>query len=405
MTYQPIKLSDHVYFVGVKDPDLRVFDIIMETKYGTTYNAYLVKGSEKAALIDAAKANFTDEHIARIEAIMPIDKIDYLVLNHTEPDHSGSAKKLLEINPNLTVVASAPGLANLKAILNQAFPSIRATNELVLPLGGAKLHFFIQPNLHWPDTIFTYLPQDQVLFTCDFFGAHYGLTGLYPQDFPSEAAFIASLEHYFVSIMAPFKADVRRALDLIDTLDLKLVATSHGAIIDEANIETVKRLYREWSKPLSNPVVPLVVIPIASAYGYTAKIAEKVEEGLKQAYSGAINVEKYDVVTTPLDQIVERIGEADAFLIGSTTILKDTVKPIWDILSSLNPEIHGKKKASAFGSYGWSGEAVNHILERLKQLKMHTIDGLRIRFNPSNEEQDQAVAFGLAFAEFMKKNA
>ncbi|MDD5601564.1 MAG: FprA family A-type flavoprotein [Candidatus Izemoplasmatales bacterium] len=404
MTYPPIKLTKHVFFVGVKDPDLRVFDIIMETKFGTTYNAYLVKGSEKAALIDAAKADFTEEHIARIEAIMPIEKIDYLILNHTEPDHSGSAKKLLEINPNMTIVASAPGLSNLKAILNQAFPSLRATNELVLPLGGAELRFFIQPNLHWPDTIFTYLPQDQVLFTCDFFGAHYGLTGLYPHDFPSEAAFTSSLEHYFVSIMAPFKVDVQRALDLIDTLDVKLVATSHGAIIDEAHVDKVKRYYREWSQPHPKHSIPLVVIPIASAYGYTAKIADKVEEGLKQAYSGAINVEKYDVVTTPLERIVERIGEADAFLIGSTTILKDTVKPIWDILSSLNPEIHGRKKASAFGSYGWSGEAVNHIIERLKQLKMQTIEGLRIRFNPSNDEQDQAVAFGRSFAEFLKNN-
>jgi flavorubredoxin len=400
-----MKISDHVYFVGVKDVDLRVFDIIMETKHGTTYNAYLVKGSEKTALIDATKANFAEEHIARIEAIMPIEQIDYLILNHTEPDHSGSARQLLEKNPNLTVVASAPGLANLKAILNRPFQSIRATDQMVIALGDRELKFFIQPNLHWPDTMFTYLPQEDVLFTCDFFGAHYGLAGLYPRDYPSMEDFVSSLEHYFFSIMAPFKADVRRALDLIDTLEVTLVETSHGAILDGKTIDTAKRKYREWSAMDPKSAVPLVVIPIASAYGYTAKIADRVEAGLKQAYSGKIIVEKYDVVTTPVDTIVKRLAASDAFLIGTTTILKDTVKPIWDLLTSLNPEIHGKKPASAFGSYGWSGEAVFHVIERLKQLKMATMDGLRIRFDPSEDEQGQAIAFGLAFAEFMKLHA
>ncbi|MBN2504475.1 MAG: FprA family A-type flavoprotein [Bacilli bacterium] len=402
MQTNTLPLSKTVHWVGVNDYDLRIFDIVMETKFGTTYNAYLIKGKDKTALIDTTKANFGDDFIAKVESLEAIDKIDYLVLNHTEPDHSGSVIQILEKNPEITIIASGPGLSNLKEILNRPFKSIRATDDLKISLGDKELSFFIQPNLHWPDTLFTYLPDERMLFTCDYFGAHYAFEGVFAKNVPDRNDYVEALKNYFDSIMSPFKPDVIRALDKIKDLDLEYIATSHGPVLDETIMEEAKKLYRQWATESKKNAEPLIVMAIASAYGYTAKMADRIALAIEKELQGKVRVEKYDVVEADTKTIVSRIVEADAFLIGTTTILKDTVKPIWDILVELNPEIHGKKIASAFGSYGWSGEGVINVMQRLAQLKMKTIDGLRIRFNPSEDQLNLADDFGIRFAKMLK---
>lgn len=396
------KLADKVYWVGVNDYDLRVFDIIMETEFGSTYNAYLVIGNEKTALIDTAKVDFQDDYIAKVQSLVDLKKVDYVVLNHTEPDHSGSVAKLLDLNPDLTIVATAAGLSNLKEIVNRPFKSVQAKDDAVLSLGNRSLRFFTLPNLHWPDTMFTWLEEEKILFTCDFFGAHYAFEGVFAKNVKEPEDYRKALKDYFDAIMSPFKKFVQKGLDRIKDLPLKYVATSHGPVLDETNIEEAKALYAKWAEIKPKNAVPLVVIPVASAYGYTRKMAEEVKRGIEAGFSGNVKVEVYDVVGTMTHYIVDRIEAADAFLIGSTTILSDTLKPIWDILSSLNPVMNGGKFASAFGSYGWSGEAVPNIMARLAQLKMKTIEGYRLRFNPSEDQLKEAFAFGLKFAGFMQ---
>ena len=395
-------LTDSIHWVGVNDYDLRVFDIVMETKLGTTYNAYLVRGKNKTALIDTAKANFSDDFVAKVESLVDIKEIDYLILNHTEPDHSGAVSRILEKNPDITIIASGPGLSNLKEILNRPFNSLRATEDLKISLGDKELSFFILPNLHWPDTIFTYLPEEKTLFTCDFFGAHYAFEGVLAKNVPNKDDYLEGLKNYFDSIMSPFKPFVLTALERIKDLELDYIATSHGPVLDHTIMDEAKSLYREWATTRKETDLPLVVVALASAYGYTAKIASTVIATLKSEFAGKIEIELYDVVETRTEKIVSRIEKADAFLIGTTTILKDAVKPIWDILGSLNPEIHGGKFASAFGSYGWSGEGVINVMARLSQLRMKTIDGLRIRFNPSDEQLKLAVDYAKQFAELLK---
>ncbi|MGI6392765.1 MAG: FprA family A-type flavoprotein [Candidatus Izemoplasmatales bacterium] len=397
MQHNTFELVKDVFWVGVNDYDLRVFDIIMETKYGTTYNAYLIKGSEKTALIDTTKASFGEEFIAKIKSLTDISKIDYLILNHTEPDHSGSVERILDLNPEITIIASGPGLSNLKKIVNRPFKSVRATEELAISLGDKTLKFMIQPNLHWPDTIFTHLIEDNILFTCDFFGSHYAFEGVLLKNVRDKAEFNESFKYYFDSIMSPFKASVRKALDAISGLKLRYVATSHGPVLDEEDLEEAKELYRRWAEEKEAGRLKMV-IAYASAHGYTKKIAEKIQEGIEAVSQGKFDVILYDAVTTPLGEIVSEIEKADAFLIGSTTILRDAPKPIWDILSSLNPEIHSGKLAGAFGSYGWSGEAVKNISERFSQLKMRIVEGLRIRFNPSEQQGMEIRKFGEEFA-------
>jgi len=403
MQTNTLELAKDIFWVGVNDYDLRVFDIVMETEFGTSYNAYLIKGSEKTALVDTAKANFSDDFIAKVESLIDIGKLDYLILNHTEPDHSGSVIRILEKNPGITIIASGPGLSNVKEIINRPFNSLRAKDDLVVSLGNRTLTFFLLPNLHWPDTMFTYLQEDRILFTCDYFGAHYAFEGVFAKHVLSKADYLKSFKYYFDSIMSPFKPFVLKALEKTKDLEVIYVATSHGPVLDETMIEEARNKYQEWAAHRPTSPKPLVVIPYASAYGYTYKMLEQVVAAIKSELKDDVVIEVYDIVSTKTEDIVSRIEVADAFLIATTTILKDTVKPIWDILSSLNPEIHGGKIASAFGSYGWSGEGVTNIMQRLTQLKMKTIEGLKVRFNPSESQLHESEEFGRHFARHLKE--
>jgi len=396
------KLADKVFWVGVNDYDLRVFDIVMETEFGSTYNAYLVVGSEKTALIDTAKVDFQDDYLAKVASLHDIGKIDYLVLNHTEPDHSGSVAKLLELNPSLTIVATAAGLSNLKEIVNVPFRAVQAKDDAVLSLGNRTLRFFTLPNLHWPDTMFTWLEEEKILFTCDFFGAHYAFEGVFAKNVKDPNDYRKALKDYFDAIMSPFRKFVQKGLERIKDLPLRYVATSHGPILDETNIEETKLLYARWAEIKPKNAVPLVVIPYVSAYGYTQKMAREIKRGIEAGFASGVHVELIDVVGTLTHNIVSRIEASDAFLIGSTTILADAPKSVWDILSSLNPVIHGGKFAAAFGSYGWSGEAVPNLTARLQQLKMKTVEGPRFRFNPSETQLKACYDFGVGFANVMQ---
>ncbi len=394
-TYEIIK---DIYWVGVVDYDLRVFDIIMETEFGSTYNAYLVKGSEKTALIDTAKAKFSNEYVAKVKELAGIDKIDYLVVNHTEPDHSGSIINLLEMNPEIEIYASGPAIINLKEILNRDFKSIKIKDGMELSLGNRTLKFYYQPNLHWPDTMFTYVEEDNFLFTCDFFGAHYAFDDVMFDKLDNKDNYFKALEDYYIAIMSHFGPFVRNGIKRVEELNPDFIAVSHGAVLDKNIIPKVVSLYKEWSREHKKMDKPLIVIPYVSAYGYTEKMAEAIKQGIESGYNGEVYVEMYDLVYNDLKKVISRIEIADGILIGSSTLVRDTVKVVWDLLAMMNNEMLKGKVASAFGSYGWSGEAVPNIIERLNQLKVKTVEGMKVKFNPSENQLKEVIEFGKQFA-------
>lgn len=402
MQTNTFEIKNNIYWIGVNDYDLRVFDIVMETVYGTTYNAYLVKGSEKTALIDTTKATFQDDYIAKLTQLVDVSTIDYLFMNHTEPDHAGSIERLLSLSPNITIVATNAGINNIKEIINHDFKHIVAKEDMVISLGNWTLRTFLLPNLHWPDTMFTYMEEEKMLFTCDFFGAHYAFEGVLASNVDHSEHYMEGLKNYFDSIMSPFKKFVVKALDKIAPLAVDYVLTGHGPVVDSSNYQAVTQMYREWSKPKEVNEHPLIIIPYASAYGYSKKMADAVCEGIRKSFDSLVEIETYDLVETPVSLVVERIRQADAFLMATTTILSDAVEPIWEVLVRLNPVMDGGKFASAFGSYGWSGEGVVNVMTRLKQLRMKTLEGLRIKFNPSVDQLQECVQFGFAFGSFMQ---
>lgn len=377
-----IKLKDNLYSVGVLNPGLRVFDIIMESKYGTSYNAFLLTG-KKNILIDTVHESFFDEYLQNIESIVSVSKIDCLIMNHTEPDHSGSVAKLLALNPDLTVYCSMAAKKFLTGIVNHDFKCIVVKQGDKVEWDEQALEFIVAPMLHWPDSIFTWAPSLKTLFTCDFLGCHYceptmlDTTIHYPDKYRGE------FEYYFCGIFGPFKSYVLAGLDKMRGLPVEMVCPSHGPCLTES-IAECEELYRTWSEPEKSEK-KVVGIFFASAYGYTKLLAETAADELSK--NPLLDVKLVDIVFTPFDQVASLINRCDAVLAGSCTINRDAPKIVWDMLSCVDAVNTRSKPAGAFGSYGWTGEAVPMMKSRLEHLKFKFIgDGLRVNFRPNEDD-------------------
>lgn len=398
------KITEDLFWVGALDPNLRIFDIIMETKFGTSYNSYLLKGSQGIALFETVKEKFFDEHLEKIRLITNLEDINYIVVNHTEPDHAGSVEKLLEYAPNATVVGSSLAIKYLSEIINKPFNSKVVKDGETLSLGDKTLKFISAPQLHWPDTMYSYVVEDETLITCDSFGAHYCddriLKSSIEED--KEDDYVEAYNYYFRMIMGPFKPFMLKAMVKIKDLKLNYICPGHGLVLDKSNIEKFMNLYREWCQPTKREKQS-IVIPYVTAYGYTETIAQAIKRGIESA-NFDVDILMYDLVTADMNEVLKEINECSGLLIGSPTLLADTLPQIWTILSSLNPVIHRGLPASCFGSYGWSGEALKNITERYKQLKLNVVsEPLGIIFKASEENLETAFNFGLDFAKKVLK--
>ena len=396
---ESLKLAENVYWLGVQDHDLEVFDVVMETKYGTSYNSYFVKGEEKVALFDTVKAPYFDDYLKKIEGLVSIDKIDYLIVHHTEPDHAGSIEKLIKLNPNLTIIASAVAIRYLRNIVNIDFKSQAVKMNDELDLGGRTLKFISAPNLHWPDTIYSYLVEEEILFTCDSFGSHYAFDEVLMSKLPASKNedYMDALLNYYNPIFAPFKTYVLKAIASLSNYKIKMICPGHGPVLD-ARIEEIMNIYKEWSTE-NFSMDKLVVIPFTSAYGYTKIMAETIKEGILMV-NPSVEVRLYDLDIKSYpelkEQLLQDLYQADAIAIGATTINKDAVPIIWDVLTAMNPVTHGGKFGAAFGSYGWSGEAVDNVHARLTQLKLKMIEPVKLCFKPDEEKLVDVLKLGKA---------
>lgn len=389
-----LELKKDLFWAGILDKDLRVFDIIMYTEFGTTYNSYILKCGEKTVLFETAKAKFYDEYRETLSEKLDIASIDYIVVNHTEPDHAGSIAKIVAENPGVQIIATPTAISFLKHIVNGDFYSIPVKTGDELVIGDKTLRFFAVPNLHWPDSMYTYVVEDKVLFTCDSFGSHYAHDGILRSTVTDTEGYLRATKYYYDNILGPFKQPfMTKGLDVVRSLDVDMICPGHGPVLD-SHLEELLALYEEWGEVTKNEKAT-VVIPYVSAYGYTEELAIKIAEGIKEA--GDIDVKLYDMVTADAAEVSAEIGAADGILFGSPTILGEALKPIWDLVTGMFPPVHGGKLASAFGSYGWSGEAVPHLIERLKQVKLRVVDGFRVRFKPSEKELAEATEFGFLF--------
>lgn len=389
-----LELRNGFYWAGIIDDNLRVFDIIMYTEFGTTYNSYVWKAGDKVVLFETAKEKFFDEYLDKLKELIDVTKIDYLIVNHTEPDHAGSIEKLLDLSPQMKIVATGCAIGFLKEIVNKDFCSIAIKDNQRMEIGGKTLRFLVVPNLHWPDTMYTYIEEEQILVTCDSFGSHYGFHDVLASKVTDHEGYMRATKYYFDCIIGPFKPYMLKALARVRELDVSMICPGHGPVLDE-KIDFMYNTYEQWCTVVNPNRKKTVIIPYVSAYGYTKRLAEEIARGIKD--SGDVDVRMYDMVEADQAKVLEEIGFADGILFGTPTIVGEALKPIWDLTTSIFAGTHGGKLASAFGSYGWSGEGVPHILERLRQLRMKVVDGLKIRFKPGEVNLIDAYEYGYDF--------
>lgn len=390
-----MKIADNVYYVGVSNPTLRVFDIIMATEYGTTYNSYLVQGSEKTALIDGAHKGFENLFVENVEAITDFKNIDYMVVNHTEPDHSGAIRLVIEHNPDIVVYGTAACLKNLDNIVRMPFNRVAVKDGDTLELGGKTLTFCVSPNIHWPDTMMTYLAEDKILFSCDFLGAHYAEPTMYVHKAYKKDLYEKEFKVYYDAIMGPFAKFVLRALDRIKDLDIALVCPSHGPMIAGDDIKVAMDTYRKWATP-EEKTDKTVAIYYVSAYGYTRQMCQYLADKLS---AKGIVVSAFDVIKTDAAEIAAHL-EDDCLVFGSPTLNRAALKPVLDVISCIDAVSAAGRPYATLGCFGWSGEACAQLNDRCNSIKMKQVgESVRSQFTPTDEVYAQLDALADQIAE------
>ncbi|MCF8372585.1 MAG: FprA family A-type flavoprotein [Bacteroidales bacterium] len=390
-----LQVSPDVHWIGILDFDIVTFDVVMETQFGTTYNSYFIN-AEKKTIIETSKEKFVDTYLNKVKQVVNPEEIEYIILNHTEPDHSGNLKHLLEIAPNATVVGSGNALRYLEDIVCKPFKSIKVKDGDTLDLGNKTLRFISAPNLHWPDSIYTYLEEDKLLFTCDSFGAHFAHEEMFDDKVGN---YDEAFKYYFDVILKPFSKFMLKAIDKISELEISAICPGHGPIL-RSHWKRIVDLSKEYAEAYisdSNPAKARVFIPYVSAYGYTRDMARTIQKGIESVDD--VEVELLDIEHSTIGELDARLTHSNGIIVGCPTINQNILLPIYKLFSVINPLRDKGKLAGTFGSYGWSGEGVKIMEENLKNLKLNFFQqGLTAKFQPHNGETDQLFNYGQAFA-------
>jgi flavorubredoxin len=390
-----LDITGDIRWIGILDDSIVTFDIVMETKHGTTYNSFFID-ADKKAIIETAKESFKDIYLGRVKEVTDPKDISYIIMNHTEPDHSGCLKALLEIAPQAVVCGSRQAITYLQDIVGQPFKSSPVKDGDTLSLGNKTLRFIGAPNLHWPDSIYTYVEEDKVLFTCDSFGAHFCHPGMFDD---KVGDYSDAFKYYFDIILKPFSQFMVKAIEKIKPLDIECICPGHGPILRTRWKEIVNLSEQYAEQYIADSLCDdnQVLIAYISAYGYTRQMAEAIAEGIREVADYTISL--VDIENILAGDLEEMIVKSKSILIGSPTINQNTLLPVYKMFALINPIRDRGKKAAAFGSYGWSGEAVKLIENNLKALKLNVVmEGIVNKFSTDVKKREQLLEFGRNFA-------
>lgn len=391
---QVLQITPDVQWIGVLDYDIVTFDVVMETKYGTTYNAYFID-AEKKAIIETTKEKFWPTWKEKIMQVTDPADIRYIILNHTEPDHSGNLRYLLDLAPKAEVVGTGVAIRYLKDLLGSDFPHRIVKDGDTLDLGNKTLRFIGAPNLHWPDSMYTWLEEDRVLFTCDSFGAHF----CHPDMFDDLVGdYDEAFKYYFDVILKPFSRFMLKAIEKIDGLPIHSICTGHGPILRTDWKKWVEQSALWANEYVQFPEQKRIYIPYVSAYQKTGRLAESIAEGIKKV--PGVEVVVQDIEHTSLGDLEEQVTKASGIIVGSPTINQNILLPVYKLFAVMTPLRDKAKLSGGFGSYGWSGESQKLIRSSLENLKTNFFeDGIFVKFTPSVEDLQQASDYGQRFAE------
>ena len=370
----PFKVTDGIDCFRAIDWDRELFDELVPLPEGTTYNAYLVTGSDRTALIDTVYPPKTDEFIAALKRA-GVKRIDYIVANHAEQDHSGSIPAVLELFPEAKVVTNAKCkrfIMDTLPVARDAFITVGEGHSL--PLGGRTLHFLMTPWVHWPDTMTTYIPEAKIAFTCDFLGAHLATTDPFADD---EARVETAAKRYYAEIMMPYRGFSREAVDKVGGLDLDFIAPSHGPVYAKPSF--ILDLYRAWT---ADAPKPFVVIPYVSMYESTAQMVAYLTDRLIER---GLSVRPINVVGLDTGDYAMSLVDASTIVFASPTVLSGphpSLAAAAVLINALSPKT---RKVAVMGSFGWEGNLPDQVIALLPRLKAEVLEPVMTKGLPREE--------------------
>jgi flavorubredoxin len=369
------QVREGVFSVGSRDWDRRLFDELIPLPDGTSYNSYVIQASEKTVLIDTVDPEKTHELLANLNTLK-IDHLDYLVCNHAEQDHSGSIPVILELFPDVKVVTNEKCRSFLIDLLEIPEKRIQTVSDGdTISLGDKSLKFVFTPWVHWPETMCTFLAEEKILFSCDFFGSHLATSDLFVRNMPRV---IEDAKRYYAEIMMPFRAVVKKNIEKIEQLDFELIAPSHGPIYSDTG--AILDAYRNW---VSDTVENQVVIAYVSMHGSTEKMIHYL---LEQIMEKGIAVKLFNLIETDLGQLAMSLVDCATLVIGTPTVLTGP-HPAAVYASTLVNVLKPKLKfATVVGSYGWGGRTVDMIQNNLSNLKAEFLEPVLIKGHPKSDD-------------------
>ena len=368
------KINNNVIYLGQNDEHRDFFDELLPLEHGTSYNSYLIKGSEKNALIDGMYLKKADEYLNELDELGL--KIDYIIANHGEQDHTGIFPKLLEKYPEVIIVTNNTckmNLINMLEISEDRIQTIQNGEEL--SLGDKTLRFMIAQGVHWPDTMFTYLVEDNYLFTCDFLGAHYVVDDIYAK--PS-AELERAAKKYYAEIMMPFRALCKKYLGAIEELNPSMILPSHGCIYNEPKY--IIDLYKDWT---SDKCKDLVLIPYVSMYGNSKSMVDYVCDKLEKQ---GIECVKFDIIRDNIADLAINLVDAKSIILGCSMVLASPHPAAFNaayLISVMKPKA---KNMSILASFGWGGKLTEPIVDMLSKLKVNFVEPVMIKGNLKEDD-------------------
>lgn len=394
--YSAVKVTDNVYWVGAIDWTIRDFHGYT-TPHGSTYNAYLVMADD-ITLIDTVKAPFMGEMLARIKSVVEPSKIKYIVSNHSEMDHSGCLPEVIDLIKPQKVFASATGVKTLKELFHDEHEIMPVKDGETLSLGNMDLTFMETRMIHWPDSMFTYLANDGLLFSQDAFGMHLATLERFADEIPA-----ATLEYegatYYANIVLPYSAIVLKALEKVAAagLKIKIIAPDHGPIWRK-DLGWIIDLYKKWAS--QKPTAKAVVV-YATMWHSTEKMARAISEALAEA---GVKVKLLSMNETHRSEVVYEVLDAGALIVGSPTLNNNILPQMADVMTYLKGLKPANKIGAAFGSYGWSGESVKHLETILKEMKVNIVfESIAVKNAPGDDVLKKCHELGKNIAEELLK--
>ncbi len=395
-----IEIKPDVFWIGVNDRTTDLFEGLWPiAKEGVSYNSYLIN-DEKKAINDLTKSFKGDEYFAQIDELTDISGIDYIIVNHLEPDHSGLLRTLRRISPRTTILCSQKA----KEMMEEFF-SITENVQVVsdgdtLPLGKRTLKFFSTPFLHWPETIMTYETTDHILFSCDAFGGYGAIRGAIFDDESQHLEFYEQEAlRYFVNIIANFSTRVLGAIEKLKEIPVDVIAPSHG-LIWQQDATRIVNLYQKWAEYAKGKTESEVTLIYGSMYGSTEFMMNAVAQGISEA---GVPVEIFDAARTHVSYILPSLWTKRGVMIGASTYEVSLFPPVKGVLEMAAHKHIQNKKAAFFGSYGWSGGALRDTKKIIEPLKWELVDSLEFVGSPEDQDLRRGREFGARFADLIKK--